>query len=53
MIKVGDVVFHILSGLFYKCENKKHEIWMNLNKYYELVDKHTVPESYFYKNTGK
>lgn len=47
MIKVGDIVLHELSGLYYQCENKKMERWMNMNKYYNLVDKSNVPPGYF------
>lgn len=50
MIRVGDTVFHQLSKLYFKCENKKHERWMNMNPYYILVSPDVVPESYFKKN---
>lgn len=30
----GDYVFHALSKLWFRCENSKHERWMNENKYY-------------------
>ena len=36
MIKVGDIVVHKLSKLYFLCENKKHERWMNMNPYYIL-----------------
>lgn len=49
MIRVHDIVFHTLSGLYYKCENQKHERWMNMNKFYVLADRFAVPESYFIK----
>ena len=49
-IKVGDTVLHELSKLYFICENKKHERWMNMNPYYKLVSKDSVPESYFKKN---
>lgn len=49
-IKVGDIVLHGLSKLYFKCENKKHERWMNMNPYYIRVPNDSVPESYFYKN---
>ena len=48
-IKVGDIVLHQLSKLYFRCENKKHEKWMNMNPYYKLVDKKDVPENYFKK----
>ena len=50
MIRIHNIVLHIPSGLYYKCENKKMEKWMNdpLAKYV-LVDKDIVPDSYFYK----
>jgi len=53
MIKVKDTVLHTLSGLYYLCENTKHEKWMNQNPYYKLVQKDIVSESYFYKSKGK
>ena len=33
-IKVGDIVFHQLSKLLFRCENNKHMRWMNQNKFY-------------------
>jgi hypothetical protein len=33
-IRVGDIVYHQLSKLLFKCENKKHERWMNMNPFY-------------------
>jgi hypothetical protein len=38
MIKVGDIVFHQLSKLLFRCENKKHERWMNMNKFYTRTE---------------
>lgn len=52
MIKKGDIVLHILSGLYYRCENNKHERWMNENPYYKVVTQNSIPESYF-KNSAK
>jgi hypothetical protein len=50
MIKKGDIVLHTLSGLYYKCENKKMEVWMNMNPYYELAPPGLVlPPLYFKK----
>lgn len=49
-IQVGDVALHTLSGLYYRCENKKHERWMNMNPFY-IKSKITPPESYFRKHT--
>lgn len=49
MIKVNDIVLHTLSGLYFICENKKQERWMNMNPYYSLSDKNAVPEGYFTK----
>lgn len=48
-IKMGDIVLHTLTGLYYKCENQKHERWMNMNNFYILADRSAVPESYFTK----
>lgn len=33
-ILVGDIVYHQLSKLLFRCENKKHERWMNMNPFY-------------------
>lgn len=49
MIRVNDIVLHTLSQLYYICENKKQERWMNMNPYYEKVDHDAVPPSYFAK----
>lgn len=43
MIKKGDVAFHILSRLYFKCENTKMERWMNMNKFYV---KAVLPDNY-------
>lgn len=37
-IRVGDIVYHQLSKLLFKCENKKHERWMNMNPFYQKTD---------------
>lgn len=37
-IRINDIVFHQLSKLLFKCENKKHERWMNMNPYYQKTD---------------
>lgn len=50
MIKVGDIVLHQLSGLYFVCENKKHERWMNMNSFYKLIQKDIIPDKYFKKN---
>lgn len=41
-IRVGDIVFHQLSKLLFKCENKKHERWMNMNTYYVKTNIKTI-----------
>lgn len=46
-IRVGFIVLHELSGLYYKCENKKQERWMNMNPFYKLAPNDSVPETYF------
>lgn len=48
MIKVNDIVKHELSGLYFRCENKKQERWMNMNPYY-VVSKDVLPDTYFKK----
>lgn len=43
MIQKGNIVFHELSKLYFKCENKKMAYWMNMNKYYTIQ---SLPEGY-------
>ena len=50
MIKVGNIVKHELSNLYFICENKKMERWMNMNPYYKLMPDDVVPKTYFHKN---
>jgi len=51
MIKKGDIVLHVLSKLYFRCENQKMEKWMNMNSYYVIPPKKDIPPlSYFYKN---
>jgi len=50
MIRVNDIVLHRLSGLYFICENKKQERWMNMSGFYELVDRDSVPKEYFNKS---
>jgi len=50
LIVKGDVALHTLSKLYFICENNKMARWMNMNHFYQLVDKESVPRSYFYKN---
>ena len=33
-ILVGDIVYHQLSKLLFRCENKKMMHWMNMNPFY-------------------
>jgi hypothetical protein len=49
MIKIHDIVLHELSRLYFICENKKQEKWMNLNPFYKLVPKDSVDPLYFKK----
>lgn len=32
--QIGEIVLHSLSGLYYICENKKHQKWMSYNSFY-------------------
>lgn len=41
-ILVGDIVFHQLSKLLFRCENKKMMRWMNMNPYYQKTDLKTI-----------
>lgn len=49
MIEVGCFVKHLLSGLFFRCENKKQERWMRENPFYIRVEKSDIPLGYFDK----
>jgi len=49
MIQKGDIVKHLLSKLYFICENAKHERWMNMNPFYFKVSKDEVPANYFNK----
>lgn len=51
-IHVGDIVYHQLSKLLFKCENKKHERWMNMNPYYQLTNLKTINYAEFESSTG-
>ena len=33
-IRKGDIVFHTLSNLLFKCMDAKQQRWMNMNPYY-------------------
>jgi hypothetical protein len=33
-IIVGDIVYHQLSKLLFRCEDKKQQRWMNMNPFY-------------------
>lgn len=46
-IKVGDIVFHRLSKLLFKCENKKMERWMNMNPFYQKTSLKTIDYEQF------
>ncbi len=50
MIIKGDIVRHLLSGLYYECENNKQARWMNMKPCYVIASKQDVPEGYFTKN---
>lgn len=51
MIKMKDIIYHSLSGLYFYCENKKMEKWMNMNKYYIIPKENEIPgPEYFRKN---
>lgn len=52
MIKKGDIVLHTLSKLYFRCENGKHEKWMNMNEYYILILNPNLPDTYFIKTRG-
>lgn len=51
-IKVRDTVYHSLSKLYFICENKKQEKWMNENKYYSKSNIE-LPNNYHKKNNKK
>lgn len=37
-ILVGDIVYHQLSRLLFRCENNKMMRWMNMNPFYIKTD---------------
>lgn len=52
MIRVGDIVQHQLSKLYFICENNRHERWMNMNPFYILAPINLIlPQNYFKKTT--
>jgi hypothetical protein len=51
-IKVGDIVFHQLSKLLFKCENKKMERWMNMNSYYVKTNLKTIDYEQYERQHG-
>lgn len=53
IIAKNDQVYHVPSGLYQICENKKHEGWMNSNRYFIKANKIALPPSYHYKDIGK
>lgn len=46
-IRVGDIVFHQLSKLLFRCQNKQQERWMNLNTYYVKTNLKTIDYEQF------
>lgn len=51
-IQVGDIVFHQLSKLLFKCENKKHQRWMNMNQFYIKTNLKTINYEQFAKSSS-
>lgn len=51
-IKIGDIAYHQLSKLVFRCENKKHERWMNMNPYYLKTDLKTIDYEQFERQTN-
>ncbi len=51
-IQVGDIVFHQLSKLLFKCENKKHQRWMNMNPFYVKTNLKTIDYEQFTKSSS-
>lgn len=51
-ILVGDIVFHQLSKLLFRCENKKMMRWMNMNPYYQKTDLKTIDYELYERTTG-
>lgn len=41
-ITVGDIVIHQLSKLLFKCQNKQHQRWMNMNPFYSKTPLKTI-----------
>jgi len=47
-IRVGDIVFHQLSKLLFRCENLKHERWMNMNPFYQKTNLKKIDYDEYY-----
>jgi hypothetical protein len=45
----GDIVYHQLSKLLFRCENLKHERWMNMNPFYQKTELKNIDYSVFEK----
>lgn len=51
-IQVGDIVYHQLSKLLFKCQNKQQMRWMNLNHFYTKTNLKTIDYEQFEKSIG-
>lgn len=51
-VKVGDIVYHQLSKLLFKCENNKHERWMNMNEFYQKTNLNKIDYEQFEKSSS-
>lgn len=52
-IQVGDIVYHQLSRLLFRCENKKHQRWMNMNHFYVKTNLKTIDYEQFEKSSSR
>lgn len=43
----GDIVYHQLSKLLFKCQNHQQERWMNMNLFYIRTDLKEIDYSKF------
>jgi hypothetical protein len=49
----GDIVYHKLSKLLFRCENAKHMRWMNMNPFYEKTNLKAIDYEEFEKQKAQ
>jgi len=51
-IMVGDIVYHQLSKLLFRCENNKMMRWMNMNPFYIKTNSKTIDYNIWEKESN-